>query len=291
MPALATTSASLIPAVPPLLSRCFVCCYSAVLSLFFYPLRAQKMELDQDVVDLPASPDFVAEQQIPTDLAEIAEPPKSRGRPWVKGQSGNPRGRPSRACQAAYVAEGLIARQTVPLTNKLDRAALRACLDRIVPARREPPIGLDLPETIDSRANLLAALTTVADAAASGALTSSQSAALAQMLIALRQATWTPRLHPHPDPPHRRGRELPAACLYPSPWMGEGRVGVKVSGLAPALGAQEGAATASALAAGWCRRSSCAPVTFVHRRTGWASRRAFRRSPAACSCSTSAAAR
>jgi hypothetical protein len=71
-----------------------------------------------------------------------------------------------------------------------DRAALRACLDRIVPARREPPIDLAPPETIDSRADLLAALTTVADAAASGALTSSQSAALAQMLIALRQATW-----------------------------------------------------------------------------------------------------
>jgi len=34
------------------------------------------------------------------------------------------------------------------------------------------------------------ALTAIAEAAASGALTSSQSAALTQMLIALRQATW-----------------------------------------------------------------------------------------------------
>jgi hypothetical protein len=155
------------------------------------------MKLHQQVVSLSAAPDFAAEQQTPAAPAERVEPPKPRGRPWVKGQSGNPRGRPSRAYQAAYVAESLIGRKTVPLTNKLielallgDRAALRACLDRIVPARREPPIDLDLPETINTRAGLLAALTEIANATASGALTSSQSAALAQMLIALRQATW-----------------------------------------------------------------------------------------------------
>jgi len=125
------------------------------------------------------------------------EPPSApRGRPWVKGQSGNPAGRPSRARQAAVVAEALIARKTVPLTMKAlelalagDRAALRLCLDRIVPARREPPIDLDLPP-IAGRSDLLIALTTVADAAASGALTSSQSATLTRMLIALQQSTW-----------------------------------------------------------------------------------------------------
>jgi hypothetical protein len=121
---------------------------------------------------------------------------RPRGRPWVPGQSGNPAGRPSRARQAAAVAEALIQRQTVSLTNKLielalsgDRALLRACLDRIVPARREPPADLDLPP-IKSRADLHAALTAIADAAASGALSSSQGAPLIRMLIALRDATW-----------------------------------------------------------------------------------------------------
>jgi hypothetical protein len=68
------------------------------------------------------------------------EPVAPRGRPWVKGQSGNPAGRPSRARQAAIVAEALIQRKTVPLTNKVlelalggDRIALRACVDRIAP--------------------------------------------------------------------------------------------------------------------------------------------------------------
>ena len=153
------------------------------------------MKLNQDDMSLPVSTNFAAEQQMLVATGGTAEPPKPRGRPWVKGQSGNPRGRPTRAYQAAYVAEALIGRKTVPLTNKLielallgDRAALRACLDRIAPPRREPPIDLDLP-VVNTRADLLAALTEIASATASGALTSTQSAALTQMLIAAYQAT------------------------------------------------------------------------------------------------------
>jgi hypothetical protein len=152
------------------------------------------MQLDEEVIAVSAQPLSITEQQTPADPAEAIEPPP-RGRPWVKGQSGNPRGRPSRARQAARVAEALIGRKTVPLTNKLielallgDRTALRLCLDRIAPARREPPIDLDLP-AIASRADLLAALTAIAEAAASGVLTASQSAVLTKMLIELRQAT------------------------------------------------------------------------------------------------------
>ncbi|HEY1795727.1 MAG TPA: DUF5681 domain-containing protein [Stellaceae bacterium] len=125
-----------------------------------------------------------------------ATPRTPRGRPWVKGRSGNPAGRPSRARQAATVAEALIARKTVLLTNKTlelalagDRMLLRDCLNRIAPPRREPPIDLDLPQ-IKNRADLLTALTAVADAAAAGDLTARQSATLTRMLIALQRATW-----------------------------------------------------------------------------------------------------
>jgi hypothetical protein len=181
------------PAVIPLLSRCYPAVFAAVMSLFPTLSRSKIMKLNQYLDDETPSLPPGAEQREP---APPAATPGPRGRPWVKGQSGNPRGRPSRARQAAAVAEALIGRKTVALTNKLielallgDRTALRLCLDRIAPARREPPVDLDLP-AINSRADLLAALSTVADAAASGALTAAQSARLTQMLIALRQATW-----------------------------------------------------------------------------------------------------
>jgi hypothetical protein len=185
-------SAAVISLFLPLI----LCCYSAVLLLFLSPRRVQKMEMSQEVNPVTPQPICAPEQQTPAAPGTTVEAPKPRGRPWVKGQSGNPRGRPSRAYQAAYVAEALIGRKTVPLTNKLiqpaltgDSPALRACLDRIAPPRREPPIDLDLPEAINTRAGLLVALTEIANATASGALTSTQSATLTQMLIAFYQAT------------------------------------------------------------------------------------------------------
>jgi hypothetical protein len=152
-------------------------------------VRTRKYEDDQLLkLTIPQPPE--AEQQTP------AASQRPRGRPWVKGQSGNPAGRPSRARQAATLAEALIARKTVPLTNKTlelalagDRMLLRDCLNRIAPPRREPPVDLDLPR-IESRADLLVALTAIADAAAAGELTAAQSATLTRMLIALQQATW-----------------------------------------------------------------------------------------------------
>src|SRR5947207_10308991 len=76
-----------------------------------------------------------------------------RGRPWIRGQSGNPAGRPpKRAHVAHYVARSLIARKTMPLTQKqIDLALasnptmLRLCHQSIVPPRREAPIDLQLP--------------------------------------------------------------------------------------------------------------------------------------------------
>jgi hypothetical protein len=155
--------------------------------------------LNQEIIKDAVSESQTAQQQVlaePRDAPLAVEALEPRGRPWLKGQSGNPAGRPSRARQAAVVAEALIGRKTVPLTNKLiqlalsgDRVALRLCLDRIVPARREPPIDLDLP-WIKDRAELLDALRVIADATASCALTSSQSAALSRMVGALRQSRW-----------------------------------------------------------------------------------------------------
>jgi hypothetical protein len=157
------------------------------------------MMLNQNVIQGSVALPRTVEQQIPAeppDASGAVEAARPRGRPWLKGQSGNPAGRPSRARQAAVVAEALIGRKTVPLTNKLielalsgDRVALRLCLDRIAPARREPPVDLEFPK-IESRADLKAALTTIAEAAASGSLTTSQCQTLTRMFGLQWRATW-----------------------------------------------------------------------------------------------------
>jgi len=65
------------------------------------------------------------------------------GRRWVKGQSGNPRGRPSRAHQAAYVAHAMFDRKTMQLVDKVigwgqgsDKSMLRLYVQRMVPSAR-----------------------------------------------------------------------------------------------------------------------------------------------------------
>src|SRR5437870_5223040 len=119
----------------------------------------------------------IAEQR---EGAEPASAPAPRGRPWVKGQCGNPAGRPRQAHTTGIVADYLIGRKTIPLTKKLvalaldgDRTALRLCLERIAPPRREPPDWLGLP-LIEDRADLRALMTAVNDAAVKGAITPAQ---------------------------------------------------------------------------------------------------------------------
>jgi Family of unknown function (DUF5681) len=80
--------------------------------------------------------------------------PKQRGRPFVKGCSGNPQGRPKGARNAATIlAEQLLEGEAEALIRKLiakakrgNMAALRLCIDRIVPPRRERPLNINLPQ-------------------------------------------------------------------------------------------------------------------------------------------------
>jgi hypothetical protein len=79
---------------------------------------------------------------------------KQRGRPFQKGQSGNPEGRPNGSRNAATLAlETLLDGQAQALTQKAidvaltgDIPALRLCLDRILPPRKDSPVAFDLPE-------------------------------------------------------------------------------------------------------------------------------------------------
>jgi hypothetical protein len=103
---------------------------------------------------------------------------KQRGRPFPKGRSGNPRGRPLGARNAAtVVAEQLLDGEAEALTRKVieaakggDMVALRICLDRILPPRRERPVRFKLPE-LGSAADASKAMAAITTAAANGELT------------------------------------------------------------------------------------------------------------------------
>src|SRR3954466_8485049 len=76
-----------------------------------------------------------------------------RGRPFAKGQSGNPAGKPKGARhRATLAAEALldgeaeaVSRKLVQLALEGDRAALRLYVEGILPPRRERAVRIELP--------------------------------------------------------------------------------------------------------------------------------------------------
>jgi hypothetical protein len=126
------------------------------------------------------------EEHSPGELhrADQSPPP---GRPWVKGQSGNPRGRPSRAHKAAYVAHAMFDDKTTQLVDRAigwgqggDKSMLRLYLQRLVPPRPEVPVWLNLPP-IEDRDGLRAAMKAVATGVAQGDITSAQGLRLVRL--------------------------------------------------------------------------------------------------------------
>ena len=123
---------------------------------------------------------------IPTGPAPAQAPPP--GRPWVKGQSGNPRGRPpSYAHKAAWVAQRMLDRKTIDLVDKVigwgqgsDRSMLRLYTQKMVPPRQEVPVWLNLPP-IENRADLRAAMKAVATGVAQGDISSAQGLRLVRL--------------------------------------------------------------------------------------------------------------
>jgi hypothetical protein len=126
---------------------------------------------------------------IPAGPAPAQTPPP--GRPWVKGQSGNPRGRPSYAHKAAYVAQRMLDRKTIQLVDKVigwgqggDKSMLRLYTQKMVPPRQEVPVWLNVPP-IENCADLRAAMRAVATGVAQGDITSAQGLRLVKLFSEL----------------------------------------------------------------------------------------------------------
>jgi hypothetical protein len=109
----------------------------------------------------------------------LPRPPKAvRGRPFEKGRSGHPAGRPpgarnKKTLAAAVLLEGeaeTLTRRAVELALAGDPTAMRLCIERILPPCRERAVKLVLPP-IESAADIAPTMRAVTAALAAGVIT------------------------------------------------------------------------------------------------------------------------
>jgi hypothetical protein len=123
--------------------------------------------------------------------AETAKPGRRRqagGRPFAKGQSGNPAGRPKGSKnKSTLAAEALLEGEAEALTRKAvelamagNALALKLCLDRVYAPRRERAVAFAMP-AVDSAEDLAAAMTAIAAATAEGELSPAEAFDLARV--------------------------------------------------------------------------------------------------------------
>ena len=111
------------------------------------------------------------------------------GRPFPKGVSGNPAGRPkgSRhktllALEALFDDEGdAISRKAIELAKGGDPGAMRLCLERILPVRKDRPICFELPP-IETASDAAKAHAAVLAAVADGSVTPTEAADLGKLI-------------------------------------------------------------------------------------------------------------
>jgi hypothetical protein len=120
---------------------------------------------------------------------------------WKKGQSGNPNGRAAGsrnratlAIEALLEGEGeALTRKAIELAKAGDMQALRLCLDRLAPPRKDSPVAFDLPEmkTINDAVPAMGALV---KAVGQGDLTPMEAGELTKMVQAFAKIIETVEL-------------------------------------------------------------------------------------------------
>ena len=116
--------------------------------------------------------------------------PKSGLKPaWKSGQSGNPKGRPqgsrhrvSTAVQNLLEGEGeALTRKCIELAMAGNITALRLCLDRILPVRRDRHVGFRLP-SLTTASDALAATRALAEGVADSEITPCEASELQKLV-------------------------------------------------------------------------------------------------------------
>ena len=100
---------------------------------------------------------------------------------WKKGQSGNPAGKkPGTRHKATMLADG-------------DSTAMRLCIERLVPPRKDRPVSLDLPQ-MECVEDTIKAMAVISSGVADGELTPSEGQVLSGMVENYRKAIETTEL-------------------------------------------------------------------------------------------------
>jgi hypothetical protein len=126
---------------------------------------------------------------MPEALLQSHPKQRVRGRPFVKGQSGNPAGRPRRSKNRnTLAARELLDGEAEALTRKAldmamngDAGAMRLCLERVMAPRRESAVHLDLPPIRDA-GDVAGAMAAVVAAVARGGVTPGEGGTLGRLL-------------------------------------------------------------------------------------------------------------
>jgi hypothetical protein len=110
---------------------------------------------------------------------------RTRGRPFEPGNPGRPKGARNRVTLAAEAlldgeAEELT-RRAIELAKAGDVTALRLCLDRILPARRDRPVSFSLP-AIETASDASRAIGAILAAVAAGDVTPGEAEAVAKIV-------------------------------------------------------------------------------------------------------------
>ena len=127
--------------------------------------------------------------------------PKQRGRPFERGKSGNPTGKqPGTRNKATRAMEELLDGEAEALTRKAielakagDMQALRLCLDRLAPPRKDSPVAFDLPE-MKTLNDAVPAMGALVKAVGQGDLTPAEAGELTKMVQAFAKIIETAEL-------------------------------------------------------------------------------------------------